>query len=286
MSASDTMTRLPDRLPADIPATVRRALAEDLGAGDLTGQLLAADATSAGRVICRERAVLCGRAWFAETFRQLDSKVELVWQHEDGAQVEPDEVVCHLSGATRALLSGERVALNFLQLLSATATLTHDYAQLLKHTGTKLLDTRKTLPGLRSAQKYAVLCGGGENHRMGLYDAVLIKENHIRACGSVSAAIASARSARRQIMIEVENEAELEAALQAGVDVALLDNFTADQVRRAVSVNRGRACLEVSGNIQKNDLPMLAAAGVDRVSVGALTKNVRAIDFTLLLDEP
>ena len=287
MSDSDTMTDNASadiRLPADIAETVRRALAEDIGPGDLTAQLLAEDSVSAARVTCRERAILCGCAWFTETFRQLDEAIQITWHSADGEQLEPGQAVCRLSGATRAILSGERVALNLLQLLSATATITRDHAALLKP-GTRLLDTRKTLPGLRAAQKYAVRVGGGENHRMGLYDAILIKENHIRAQGSVGAAVKLAKTTRRQVIVEVENETELEAALQAGADVALLDNFTLEQVRRAVRVNRRRACLEVSGNIRKRDLAALADTGVDRVSIGALTKNVQAIDFTLLLDD-
>lgn len=273
-------------LPADIASTVRRALNEDLGTGDLTARLLPEDATSEAVVLCRESAILCGVPWFSEVFRQLDVNVSINWRCADGDAVKPGQTVCTLSGSTRSLLSGERTALNFLQLLSGTATITREYASVIARTTTRLLDTRKTLPGLRSAQKYAVLCGGGTNHRMGLYDAILIKENHIRATGSISAALEQARTTHRHIEIEVENMRELEQALDAGADAVLLDNFTLDQIRQAVQLNNGRARLEVSGGVEKSNLADLAATGVDCISVGALTKDVRAIDFSMLLSEP
>ena len=273
-------------LPADIASTVRRALNEDLGTGDLTARLLPEDATSEAIVLCRENAILCGVPWFSEVFRQLDKDVSIDWRCADGDAVEPGQTVCTLSGSTRSLLSGERTALNFLQLLSGTATTTREYATVIAHTTTRLLDTRKTLPGLRSAQKYAVLCGGGTNHRMGLYDAILLKENHIRASGSITAALELARTTHRYMEIEVENMRELEQALDAGADAVLLDNFTLDRIRQAVQLNNGRARLEVSGGVEKSSLADLAATGVDCISVGALTKDVRAIDFSMLLSEP
>ena len=273
-------------LPADIASTVRRALNEDLGTGDLTAKLVPQGAASAAAVLCRDSAILCGVAWFSEVFRQLDGDVGISWRCADGDAVKPGQTVCTLSGSTRSLLSGERTALNFLQLLSGTATTTREYVTAIAHTETRLLDTRKTLPGLRSAQKYAVLCGGGTNHRMGLYDAMLIKENHIRASGSITGALEQAKTTHRYMEIEVENEQELEEALTAGADAVLLDNFTLDQVRRAVQLNDGRARLEVSGGVDFADLAALAATGVDFISVGALTKNVRAIDFSMLLSDP
>ncbi len=270
-------------LPADIGSVVRRALNEDLGTGDLTAGLVPAQSMARARVICRERALLCGAPWFDEVYRQLDERVRVDWHSRDGAALEPEQTVCTLSGPAAALLSGERTALNFLQLLSGTATVTGEYVALIAHSATRLLDTRKTLPGLRSAQKYAVLCGGGDNHRMGLYDAILIKENHIRACGSVSAALAAARKTRRTVEIEVENETQLKAALAGGADIIMLDNFSLEQVRRAVQLNNGRARLEVSGGIDRQALVELAATGVDCISVGALTKHVRAVDFSMLV---
>ena len=270
-------------LPADIAGTVRRALDEDLGTGDLTAGLIPEGAAGVARVVSREPAVLCGSPWFDEVFRQLDKEVRIVWERRDGDTIASGQGICTLKGPARALLSGERTALNFLQLLSGTATVTREYAALIAHTTTRLLDTRKTLPGLRSAQKYAVVCGGGVNHRMGLYDAILIKENHIRASGSISAALAQAGETRRRIEIEVEDEAQLEEALAGGADVIMLDNFSLEQVRRAVQLNDGRARLEISGGVDKNSLAELAEAGVDYISAGALTKHVRAVDFSMLL---
>ena len=270
-------------LPADIASTVRRALNEDLGTGDLTARLLPEDTASEAAVVCRETAILCGVPWFDEVFRQLDDRVRIDWRCGDGDAVEAGRSVCALSGPARSLLSGERSALNFLQLLSGTATVTREYVSLVAHTKTRLLDTRKTLPGLRSAQKYAVLCGGGTNHRMGLYDAILVKENHIRACGSVTDALEQARETHRHVEIEVENEAQLIEALDGGAGAVMLDNFTLAQIKRAVQLNKGRARLEISGGVDKNGLRELAETGVDFISVGALTKNVRAVDFSMLL---
>lgn len=278
---------MPDNvnIPADIASTVRRALNEDLGTGDITGRLIPEDATGVAQVLCREPAVLCGAPWFDEVFRQLDEGVSIVWESRDGDTIASGQNVCTLAGPVRSLLSGERTALNFLQLMSGTATVTREYAALIAHTTTRLLDTRKTLPGLRSAQKYAVVCGGGVNHRMGLYDAILIKENHIRAGGSISAALAQARETQRRIEIEVEDEAQLEEALAGGADVIMLDNFSLEQVRRAVQLNDGRALLEISGGVDERRLVALAEAGVDYISAGALTKHVRAVDFSMLLSE-
>ena len=270
-------------LPADIASTVRRALNEDLGTGDLTARLLPEDAGGAAQVVSRDNAILCGVAWFNEVFRQLDERVRVDWLRGDGDSIEADGAVCTLSGPVRALLSGERTALNFLQLLSGTATVTREYVSLIAHTKTRLLDTRKTLPGLRSAQKYAVSCGGGVNHRMGLYDAILVKENHIRASGSITAALEQAGETHRHIEIEVENEAQLIEALDAGAGTVMLDNFSLDQIRSAVQLNDGRARLEISGGVDKSGLRELAETGVDFISVGALTKNVRAVDFSMLL---
>ena len=272
-------------LPADLASVVRRALNEDLGPGDLTAGLLPDNGTRQATVLVREAAILCGCAWFDETFKQLDERVEINWRVRDGAALAPDQIVCALSGPAQTLLSGERTALNFLQLLSGTATLVRQHADALKGAKTRLLDTRKTLPGLRSAQRYAVACGGGSNHRMGLYDAILLKENHIHAIGSVAHAVSQAKSLRRRIEIEVENEAELLDAIRAGADVVLLDNFSLPQIRRAVQLSKGRVLLEVSGNVEKDSLAAIAATGVDFISVGALTKNVRAIDFSLRLEE-
>ena len=268
-------------LPADIASTVRRALSEDIGNGDLTADLIPAGETAQARVICREAAVLCGTAWVDEVFRQLGGAVEVSWLLADGADVQPGAAVCQLAGNTRTLLTGERTALNFLQLLSGTATTTRRYVTLLANTGTRILDTRKTIPGLRTAQKYAVACGGGCNHRMGLYDAILIKENHIRAAGGIAKAVHEARRHNRQIEVEVEDLDQLAAAIDAGADTIMLDNFDTDRMRQAVIINDGRARLEASGNMDMKGIPEVAATGVDFISVGALTKNVQAIDFSM-----
>lgn len=272
-------------LPADIASTVRRALSEDIGAGDITGQLLPAEQPARASIVCRDPAILCGSAWFDEVFRQIDERISVTWRHADGDEIAAGAAVCALSGPVRGLLSGERTALNFLQLMSGTATTTRRYVRALEETGTKLLDTRKTIPGLRSAQKYAVACGGGQNHRMGLYDAILIKENHIRAAGGVAAAIRLAKSVHRQVEAEVEDLAELKEAVEAGVDCVLLDNFPHHLLRRAVTLNAGRAKLEVSGGIELEKLKAIAETGVDYISVGALTKHLRAIDFSMEFEE-
>lgn len=272
---------MPVQLPADITSAVRRALSEDIGTGDITAELLPPDVTASARVICREPAVLCGIPWFDEVYKQLDSAVAISWDADDGSSISANQTVCSLRGPIRSLLTGERTALNFLQLLSGTATVTNQYAKLLQGTQTKLLDTRKTIPGLRTAQKYAVSCGGGTNHRMGLYDAILIKENHIRAAGGIAAAVAKARTLHRQVEIEVENLTGLEEAIQAGANRILLDNFELEQIREAVALNAGRCQIEASGGVDSGKLQAIAAAGVDFISVGALTKHVRAIDFSM-----
>lgn len=279
------------QLPADLAEQVRRALAEDIGSGDVTARLVPEGLAARGQVLCREPAVTCGTAWFDETFRQLDTRVQVAWAARDGEQVVADTVLCTLSGPARALLSGERTALNFLQLLSATATVTARYVAAVAGTGCRVLDTRKTIPGLRTAQKYAVLCGGGYNHRIGLYDLVLLKENHIAAAGSIAAAVAAARSGTPALPVEVETETleEFDQAMAAGADVIMLDEYPAEALAEAVRRNRCAAHparLEISGGVSLEALPALAATGVDFISVGALTKHVRAIDLSLRLDPP
>lgn len=268
-------------LPADITSTVRRALSEDIGNGDLTAELIPADKTDNAVIISRENAILCGVAWFNEVFWQIDTTMRIEWSYQDGDPITPDVPLCRLSGNARALLTGERTALNFLQLLSGTATITHRYVTLIKGLKARLLDTRKTIPGLRSAQKYAVACGGGMNHRMGLYDAILIKENHIEAAGSIARAVQLAKSMQRFVEVEVENLEQLTEALAAGADTVMLDNFTIEMMQKAVAINDGTAKLEVSGNVTNKTLREIATTGVDFISTGALTKNVQAIDFSM-----
>ena len=269
------------KLPDDIAITVDSAIKEDLGGGDITASLIPEDQTACATVISREAAVLCGTAWFDEVFKQIDPTVVIAWHQSDGDTLVPDHQVCRLKGTARSLLSGERTALNFLQLLSGTATTTRRYAGLLQGTQTRLLDTRKTIPGLRSAQKYAVACGGGCNHRMGLFDAILIKENHVEAAGSITQAIRLARSLHDHVEVEVEDLDQLQLALAAGADRIMLDNFSLEGIAAAVRLTDGRAQLEVSGGIEADLLQSLGATGVDFISVGALTKNVHAIDFTM-----
>ncbi|HKE95123.1 MAG TPA: carboxylating nicotinate-nucleotide diphosphorylase [Povalibacter sp.] len=274
-------------LPPGIAEEVRAALSEDVGAGDLTAQLVPAAALGHARVITREAAVLCGSAWFDEVFRQVDARVKVTWHMTDGAQVRADQLLCELHGPSRGLLTGERTALNFLQTLSGTATITRRYADAVAGTGCRVLDTRKTLPGLRLAQKYAVRCGGGTNHRIGLFDAILVKENHIAAAGSIGAAVGEARRVDSKVLleIEVENFDELQQALEAGVDRVLLDNFSLDEMRRAVAITRAhrnsRTQLEASGNLTLETLRNVAETGVDFISVGALTKHLRAVDLSM-----
>jgi len=273
-------------LPPDIPAQVARSLAEDVGSGDVTAALIDAATQATATVISREPAIICGQAWFDETFRQLDAGIHIQWLVDEGELVAGDTLLCELSGPARALLTGERTALNFLQTLSGTATITQRYAHAVEGTGCRILDTRKTLPGLRLAQKYAVRCGGGENHRLGLYDRVLLKENHIMAAGSVAAAVQRAREQSPQLPIEVEVESldEFVAALEAGPDVIMLDELDDVQMRNAVAVNRASprpVKLEASGGVDLETVRRIAATGVDYVSVGSLTKHLRAVDLSL-----
>ncbi len=269
--------------PTDLKHSVASALAEDLGSGDLTAELIAEGAWAEATVISREAAILCGTRWFDETFAQIDTQVTVTWAAADGDAVEVDQTLCRLTGPARALLTGERTALNFLQTLSGTATVTRRYADRIDGTGAQVLDTRKTIPGLRQAQKYAVVCGGGKNHRMGLYDAILIKENHIMAAGSILQAVAKARSIdpAAPVEVEVENQAELAEALEAGADIVLLDNFDHAALRTAVASSRGRAKLEASGNVDLETIRDIAETGVDYISSGALTKHLRAIDLSM-----
>jgi nicotinate-nucleotide pyrophosphorylase (carboxylating) len=276
-------------LPADLAHQVEAALREDLGAGDVTATLVPAAQRVHGRVITREAAVLCGRAWVDETFRQLDPKVQLTWRAADGERVAAQQVIFAIAGPARPVLSGERTALNFLQLLSGTATTARRFVDAVAGTRCQILDTRKTVPGLRTAQKYAVRCAGARNHRMGLFDQVLIKENHIAAAGSLTGAIEAARrdAAGIAIEIEVETLGELQEALNARPDIIMLDEFSLDELRTAVELNRAHgahAKLEVSGSVSLESVRAIAETGVDYISVGALTKHVRAIDLSMRLD--
>ena len=270
---------------AQVAADVEHALAEDLGQGDATAALLPADAQARARLTCRDAAVIAGSAWFDACFRRLDPAVQIDWRVRDGDRVAADTLVCELAGHARSLVTAERTALNFLQLLSATATTTADHVAAVAGTAVRVLDTRKTVPGLRVAQKYAVRCGGGYNQRMGLYDAILVKENHIIAAGSIAAAVSAARRLHPDLPleVEVENLGELEQAIGAGVDRVMLDNFDLAQMREAVAQTAGRVPLEVSGNVDLQSIGDFARTGVDFISVGALTKHVRAIDLSLRL---
>ena len=284
---NSTSTHFTNLLAAEIELNVAAALTEDIGNGDLTAQLVPADAQACATVIARENAVLCGTAWFERSFKKLDPSITVTWHAGDGDRVVPDQVLCEITGPARALLTGERTALNFLQLLSGVATKAAQYAAVVAKTRAQVVDTRKTLPGLRLAQKYAVQCGGGGNHRIGLYDAILIKENHILAAGSIPAPVAAAQSVAERaghckfIQVEVENLDELRQALDAGAKMILLDNMTLDQMREAVNVTAGRAILEASGNVTLETVRAIAETGVDRISVGSLTKDVRALDLSM-----
>ena len=277
------------QLPADLATQVEAALREDLGSGDVTAALVPAAQRVRGSVVAREEAVLCGRAWVDETFRQLDPRVQLTWHASDGERVAAGQAIFAIAGPARPVLSGERTALNFLQLLSGTATMTRRFVDAVAGTGCRILDTRKTVPGLRTAQKYAVRCGGAHNHRMGLYDQVLIKENHIAAARSLTGAIEAARRSAAGIGVEVEVETlgELQEALNARPDIIMLDDFTLEDMRAAVALNRAAgtaAKLEVSGSVSLESVRAIAETGVDYISVGALTKHVRAIDLSMRLD--
>jgi nicotinate-nucleotide pyrophosphorylase (carboxylating) len=272
--------------PADLPEQVSRALREDVGAGDVAAALIPAGQSAHAQVLCRQPAIICGAPWFDETFRQLDGTIRIHWRAAEGAAVDPGSVLCELDGPARAILTGERTALNFLQLLSATATSTRRFVAALAGSHCRILDTRKTIPGLRTAQKYAVRCGGGDNHRIGLYDLVLIKENHIAAVGSIAAAVAAARRQvpKLRVEVEVEDLPQLGQALDAQADLVMLDNFDLERTRRAVQLNRSHARptrLESSGGVSLEGITELAATGVDFISVGALTKNVAAVDLSM-----
>lgn len=279
-----------ERLAHEIKQGVSHALAEDLGylplhQGDITASLIPEQQSAVATIITREDCVICGTAWVDEVFAQLSEHVVIQWHVSDGERVKANSVLCEITGPARILLTGERTALNFLQTLSGTATTTAQYVALLGHSKTRLLDTRKTLPGLRLAQKYAVSCGGGKNHRMGLYDAFLIKENHIAAAGSIANAVNTARQnfPGKPVEVEVEDLIELEQALAANADIIMLDNFHIADIVKAVSLNQGKAKLEVSGNITADALRALSTTGVDFISSGALTKNVQAIDLSMRL---
>jgi nicotinate-nucleotide pyrophosphorylase (carboxylating) len=266
-----------------VRADVLRALEEDVGCGDCTAHLVPREQELHTRVICRESAVLAGSAWFDEAFRQLDREVTVDWHVADGDRIEAEQLVCEVRGAARSVLTGERTALNFLQVLSGTATATRRYVDAIAGTGATVLDTRKTLPGLRLAQKYAVRCGGGSNHRIGLFDAVLVKENHIAAAGSIHAAVKKARRLYAELLLEVEVEDfdQLGQAVEAGAQRVLLDNFSLEHLREAVRRYKGRIGLEASGGIELDSIRAVAETGVDFISVGGITKHVRAVDFSM-----
>lgn len=274
-----------EQLTAEIEANVRIALAEDVGSGDITAQLIPAEQQAQARVITREAAVISGVAWVNEVFRQVDSSVEVRWLVADGQRVQANDVLFELEGKARALLTGERAALNFLQSLSAVATRSQFFADMVAGTAVKLLDTRKTLPGLRLAQKYAVTCGGCHNHRLGLYDAFLIKENHIAACGGVAATVAAAHriAPGKPVEVEVENLEELREALAAGADIIMLDELSLADMRTAVELNASQAKLEASGNVNEQTIRAIAETGVDYISLGTLTKDVKAVDLSMRL---
>lgn len=270
-------------LPTDIKQTVKAALKEDIGDGDVTASLIPKNAMARATVITRETAILCGCEWFNETMLQLSRDISISWQAQDGDNISENQPLCVIQGPARAILSGERVALNFLQLLSGIATESRRYADRVKGLKTQIRDTRKTIPGLRLAQKYAVRCGGCENHRIGLYDGVLIKENHIVACGSITRAIEQIRESHPDlpVEVEVENLDEVREALDAKADMLLLDNFDRTALSKAIIINKGQAKLEASGGVTFNDVRSLAESGVDYIAIGTLTKDVRAIDLSM-----
>ncbi len=267
-----------------IKAQVSQALSEDIGSGDLSAELIPQDNQATAHLICRESAVLCGQEWFNEVFRQLDGTITIKWHVNDGDSISNEQRICTIKGNARRILTGERSAMNFLQTLSGTASAAQQYVRQLGNTSVKLLDTRKTIPGLREAQKYAITCGGACNHRHGLFDGVLIKENHIMAAGSITHAVANARNIiphTLKIEVEVETLEEVTEALNAGSDILLLDNMDNNQLKQAIELNNGRALLEVSGNITMERLKELGKLSIDFISTGAITKHVRAVDFSL-----
>jgi len=273
-------------LVKDIQTVVKHALEEDIRDGDITAMLIPESNQAEATVITRERAIICGQPWVDEVFRQLDPNVEIEWLVKDGDEIQPGQTLFKLKGSARSLLTGERTALNFLQTLSGTATTAHQYSKLVEGTDIKILDTRKTIPGLRLAQKYAVKVGGCHNHRIGLYDAFLIKENHISACGGIAAAVNKARqiSPGKPVEVEVESLEELQQALNANADIVMLDNFDAKSIEAAVEANQGRAKLEVSGNLEARNLTQKAITGIHYLSSGSLTKHCHAVDFSMRLN--
>ncbi|WP_034413412.1 carboxylating nicotinate-nucleotide diphosphorylase [Candidatus Photodesmus blepharus] len=290
----DRLNCLKQRLPAEITRSVANTLREDLGedlhpTSDITANLISEDTCNVAAIVTREHGIFCGRAWADEIFSQLAmmhkniSKVIIEWHVQDGEKIELNQTLCTLSGSARLLLTGERNAINFMQTLSGCATTTSQYVRRISGTNCRILDTRKTIPGLRSALKYAVVCGGGYNHRIGVFDAYLIKENHITACGGIAHAIAAAKklNLHKPIEIEIENLNELQQAIEAGADIVMLDNFNIGMVREAVKINAGRVVLENSGNINLENVRQYAETGVDYISIGRLTKNLKAMDFSM-----
>ncbi|HAS6153196.1 TPA: carboxylating nicotinate-nucleotide diphosphorylase [Vibrio vulnificus] len=287
-NSQERLDYLKQQLPIEITRAVADTLKEDLGGSlnadnDVTAALIPAEAMNTATIITREHGVFCGQAWADEVFKQLGGKVTIEWHVKDGDNVEPNQTLCTLTGPARDLLTGERNAMNFIQTLSGCATITAQYAAKIAHTECRLLDTRKTIPGLRSALKYAVACGGGYNHRIGVFDAYLIKENHIIACGGITQAITKAKELQpgKPVEVETENLDELREAIHAGADIIMLDNFTTEMMRQAVEINAGRAALENSGNVTLETIAEYAETGVDYISVGALTKHVKAMDLSM-----
>ena len=287
-NSQERLEYLKQQLPTEITRAVADTLREDLGGtldagADITTSLIPADTQNVATIITREHGVFCGKMWADEVFKQLGGEVAIDWHVDDGDKVEPNQVLCTMSGPARILLTGERNAMNFIQTLSGCATITAQYAEKIAHTQCRLLDTRKTIPGLRSALKYAVACGGGLNHRIGVFDAYLIKENHIIACGGITKAITTAKQLNPGKPVEVETESleELNQAIEAGADIIMLDNFTTNMMREAVKINAGRAALENSGNVTMDTIKEFAETGVDYISVGALTKHLKAMDLSM-----
>jgi len=275
------------KLPSSIVEQVKLALKEDIGSGDVTADLIPVNNQSSATVICRDPAILSGVAWFNEVFQQIDCDVKINWTFQDGDSIEANSILCTLTGNARSLLSGERAALNFVQTLSASASLTNQFVKAIAGTKARILDTRKTLPNLREAQKYAVLCGGGKNHRIGLYDMILIKENHIMAAGSISNAVNQAKQLHPDIRIEVETETmdEFREAKKAGADIIMLDNFDLKTMREAVIENEGKVTLEASGGVTLETVRAIAETGVDFISVGQITKDIYAVDLSMRFEQ-
>jgi len=277
---------MPLTTPVDMAKLVTFCLQEDVGTGDITAELIPIDKTITAKLISKDNGIFCGRPWADEVFQQVDSSLTVKWNIEEGVKLSPNQTIVQIAGSARSILTAERTVLNFLQTLSAVSTMSQHYASLVKHTSVKLLDTRKTLPSLRSAQKYAVRIGGCFNHRMGLFDAFLIKENHIAACGGIDAAVSKAKALypNKSVEIEVQNLNELELAISAEADIVMLDNFECNNILKAVKLNDGRLKLEASGGIEADMLVSIAETGVDYISLGALTKNCQAIDLSLLIE--